>query len=86
MSPKVPNWSWKNPETFSQGIFHGLAVQKGATFGFGSTVFVTSFCKSVIVIDVYECELSKYEIKFFPYSSYVKFLPTLLSLKKEWGA
>ena len=54
MSPKVPNWSWKNPDTFSQGIFSSqcLTVQKGATFGFGPTAFVTTFCKSIMGINV----------------------------------
>ena len=68
---------------FLKAFSHGLIVQKGATFCFGPTAFVTTFCKSVTVIDVCECELPKYEIKFLPYSSDVKFLPALWYLKSE---
>ena len=40
MSPIVPKWSWKDPETFLKAFSHGLAVQKGDTFGFGPTADV----------------------------------------------
>ena len=37
---------------FLKAFSHGIAVKKVATFGFGPTAFVTTFCKSIMGINV----------------------------------